>query len=233
MPMSLPHLSNLAVHVGAGTAAIGLGLALLAAAKGTPSHRRRGRVFVLLTLVVCATAVVGNLFFRFIPLFAVLTLLVTYQLLSGWHVLRTRAAGPNRIDALLSAGALAWALGLLPLLPGGSGEAGAAPAVVYASLATLGALLAYDAARWCFPRRWHASLWRFEHIYRMVASLFAMLSAAAGNLLTAGQPWSQLLPSALGMAAIALFFRREARAQRAALRLRAGTPPASSARACP
>ncbi|MCC2958193.1 hypothetical protein LK542_21445 [Massilia sp. IC2-477] len=212
MPMSLPHLFNLAVHVGAGIAAICVGLVLLGAAKGTAPHRRRGRLFVLLTLLVCASAVVGNLFFRFIPLFAVLTLLVTYQLLSGWHVLYTRTAGPNRMDALLSVSAVAWALGLLPMLA--EGMAGAAPGVVYASLATLAVLLGYDAARWAFPRHWHARLWRHEHIYKMTASLFGMLSSAAGNLFTAGQPWSQLLPSVLGMLVIAVLMWREARAWR-------------------
>ncbi|VXB54946.1 hypothetical protein [Massilia sp. 9I] len=230
MQLPLPHLVNLAVHIGAGIVAIGLGLAMLAAAKGTPVHRRRGRVFVLFTLTVCATAVIGNLFFRFVPLFAVLTLLVTYQLLSGWHVLYTRAAGPNRVDALLSLCAIAWALGLLPVLLAKGGMAGAAPGVVYATLGTLAMLLTYDAARWCFPRRWHAALWRHEHIYKMVASLFGMLSAATGNLVRVGQPWSQLLPSVIGMLTIVFLIWREARAQ---LRRRAGSPPASSARACP
>jgi hypothetical protein len=56
---------------------------------------------VALTLVVCLTAVIGNIVFRFMPLFAVLTVLVSYQLLSGWHVIYTRAAGPNAIDASL------------------------------------------------------------------------------------------------------------------------------------
>lgn len=102
MSIPLPHLLNLALHIGAGLAAIGLGLALLAKAKGTPAHRRQGRVFVLLALVVCATGAAGNVFFRFMSLFAVLTVLVTYQVLSGWHVVHTRADGPNWIDALPS-----------------------------------------------------------------------------------------------------------------------------------
>lgn len=232
MDYSFPHLSNLALHIGAGIAAIGVGLLILAAPKGTLQHRKRGRLFVMLALGVCASAAVGTLFFRFIPTFAVLTLLVSYQLLSGWHVLHTRAAGPNLIDALLTACALAWVLRLLPALFGGGGMAGAAPGVVHASLGTLAMLLAYDAARWCFPRHWHALLWRHEHIYKMVASLFGMVSSAAGNLLTAGQPWSQLLPSMLGLIVIGVLVWREARLQRS-LRLRAGTPPASSARACP
>lgn len=208
MHITLPHLFNLAIHVGAGIAAIGLGMLLLAGAKGTPVHRRQGRLFVLLTLFVCATGAVGNIFFRFVPLFAILTLLVAYQLLSGWHVVHTRAAGPDRIDALLAVGAATAAFGMLPALRQTAGEAAAAPVVVMSTLGALALLLAYDAARWCFPRRWHAVLWRYEHIYKLVASLFGMLSAATGNLVRAGQPWSQLLPSLLGMVVVALCIRR-------------------------
>lgn len=212
MHITLPHLLNLAIHVGAGIAAIALGLLLLARVKGTPAHRRQGRIFVLLTLCVCATGVVGSIFFRFVPLFAVLTLLVGYQLLSGWHVVYTRAAGPDRIDALLAVCAAAGALGLLPALRQAAGETGAAPVVVLSTLGALALLLAYDAARWCFPRRWHAVLWRHEHIYKLVASLFGMLSSATGNLVRVGQPWSQLLPSLLGMVVVAVCIWRAHRA---------------------
>lgn len=221
MDISLPHVTNLAVHIGAGAAAIGLGAALLASAKGTPLHRRRGRLFVALTLAVCATGAIGNLFFRFAPLFAVLTVLVTYQLLSGWHAVYTRGAGPNRIDGVLGVSAAAWATGLLPSLLSAGGKADAEPVVVYASLGGLALLLAYDAARWCFPGHWHASLWRYEHIYKLVASLFGMLSAAVGNLVRVGQPWSQLLPSVLGMLTIIVLiwhdYRAGARGHRAAV----------------
>lgn len=209
MGISLPHLSNLAAHIAAGIAAIGLGAAILASSKGTLLHRRRGRLFVALTLVVCASGAIGNLFFRFTPLFAVLTVLVTYQLLSGWHVVYTRAEGPDRIDVLLAACAVAWTAVLLPSLLSSGARADAAPVVVHASLGGLALLLAYDSARWCFPRHWHASLWRYEHIYKLVASLFGMLSAAAGNLVRIGQPWSQLLPSVLGMLAIAVLIWRD------------------------
>jgi uncharacterized membrane protein len=217
MDFSLPQLANLAAHIGAGSAAIALGAAMLAGAKGTLLHRRRGRLFAALTLVVCATGAIGNAFFRFTPLFAVLTVLVAYQLLSGWHVVYTRAAGPNRIDASMTVCAAAWAAGLMPSLLSAGGKAGAAPAVVYASLGALGLLLAYDAARWTFPRRWHASLWRYEHIYKLVASLFGMASAAVGNLVRIGQPWSQLLPSLLGMVTIAVLIWRDHRARAARL----------------
>lgn len=206
--MTLAHLTNLALHIGAGVIAMAIGFWLLAARKGTAAHRKTGRIFVALTLLVCACAAIGNVFFRFLPLFAVLTVLVLYQLLSGWHVIYTRADGPNRVDALLCASATLGGAALMPLvLAKGAGESGLS--VIYSSLGTLLFLLAYDALRWLFPRRWHATLWRYEHIYKLLASLFAMVSAAAGNLFPHAQPWSQLAPSALGIACIAWFFWRE------------------------
>ena len=206
------HLLNLAMHIGAGIAAMGLGFLMLASAKGTSVHGRRGRLFVALTFLVCATGVIGNVFFRFIPLFAVLTVLVAYQLASGWHVIHTRASGPNWVDAVLALCAGGWALYLIPLLLAG-GMGASAASVIYSSLGALFVLLAYDVARWCFPKRWHAALWRYEHIYKLISALFAMLSAATGNLIRVGQPWSQLLPSILGAVAILWFFGRNWRTQ--------------------
>jgi uncharacterized membrane protein len=200
------HLINLAVHVGAGIAAMGLGFYMLASPKGDLPHRKRGRRFVALTLVVCATAVIGNAFFRFIPLFAVLTVLVTYQLLSGWHVVHTKSAGPDRVDALLLLCAAVWTVFLVPVLL--SAPRSSAPTVIYSSLAALVVMLAYDTARWRFPRPWHATLWRYEHIYKLNAALFAMLSAATGNLIRIGQPWSQLLPIAFGFCVVFWCFWR-------------------------
>lgn len=208
------HLLNLIIHISAGVMAIPIGLWLLAMPKGTALHRQRGRIFAWITLVVCATAVIGNAIFRFMPLFAVLTVLVLYQLLSGWHVVYTKAAGPNRIDALLcTVAALAGAC-LVPIIFANTAD-GKTLVVVYATLGALFALLAYDALRWWFPRHWHAFLWRYEHIYKLIASLTSMTSAAAGNLFPQGQPWSQLLPSALGIVAIGWCFVREAGIQKA------------------
>jgi uncharacterized membrane protein len=92
--------------------------------------------------------------------------------------------------------------------------AGAAASVMVSTLAALALLLAYDAARWLFPRRWHAALWRYEHVYKILGCLFGMLSAAVGNTVRAGQPWSQLAPSVLGIAAVLCCWVRTYRAQR-------------------
>lgn len=201
--MSPLHLLNVLIHILAGSAAIALGMYVLATPKDTLRHRKRGRLFVALALVVCTTAVIGNALFRFMPLFALLTLLVSYQLLSGWHLVHTRAAGPDMLDAgLLGAAAVSAAM-LGRQLSAGGAFAEASASVLVSTLGAVLALLVYDAARWLFPRPWHATLWRYEHIYKMLGSLFAMLSAAVGNTVRIGQPWSQLAPSAIGLAVIA------------------------------
>ena len=205
--MASAHWINIGAHIAAGAIALAIGLFVLATAKGTAGHRRKGRWFAWFSLAVCATAVIGNAVFRFMPLFAVLTVLVLYQLLSGWHVVYTRASGPNVVDALLCITASVWGLSLLPMILGDSISASAA-VVIYSTLAALFVLIGYDVLRWGFPRRWHACLWRYEHIYKLLASLTSMASAAAGNLFPNGQPWSQLLPSAAGLLAIAWFFSR-------------------------
>jgi hypothetical protein len=197
-----PHLLNIVVHILAGTAAIVLGLYILAAAKDAVRHRRHGRVFVLLTAVVCLTAAIGNALFRFMPLFAVLTVLVTYQLLSGWHVITTRAAGPDALDAGLLLGAAAISAVLARRLFADGAMVGASASVLVSTLAAVIFLLAYDAARWIFPRHWHAVLWRYEHIYKILGCLFGMLSAAVGNSVRVGQPWTQLAPTVVGMVAV-------------------------------
>lgn len=194
----LPHLhqANLLLHVLAGTLAMGLGFWILRLPKGDARHRRLGRRFALATLAVCLFAAVGLIAFRFMPLFAVLTVLVSYLALSGWRNARTRARGPQGLDAALTALATGLTLALAV------GVAARDP-VARASLGAVAAILVYDALRWTFPRRWHAHLWRYEHLYRMVSALFAMVSALVGNVVRVGQPWSQLLPSALGLAVIA------------------------------
>lgn len=199
------HLANLIVHVGAGSVALGIGFAVLAKAKGTAEHRRLGRLFAGFTLVVSLSAIMGTLFFRFVPIFAVLSLLVPYQLVSGWRSIYTRSRGPQWVDGGLTLLALAIGAWLVPTVLAHPSQS---PIVERSSLAALGALLLYDGARWLFPQRWHRNLWRYEHSYKLIASVFGMLSALVGNVIRAGQPWSQIAPSAAGVVVIAYFFSR-------------------------
>lgn len=205
------HLANIALHVTAGTAALAMGFLILFKPKGTATHRRLGKVFVCLTLVVCATAAIGTIVFRFLPAFAVLSLLVPYQLMGGWRAARTQGRGPARIDLAALLAAVAMALPLSMVVIAGPGRL---TAVDYSAVGALWLVLGYDAIKWLFPRRWHAPIWRYEHVYKMTASVFAMLSALVGNVVRVGQPWSQMLPSALGLMVVGYFFLRLAKASR-------------------
>lgn len=193
------HLLNITIHIACGVAAMAIGFLILATQKGTARHRRLGRRFAWLTLTVCATGVVGNVLFRFVPLFAILTLLVLYQFFGAWRAVVTRACGPALLDAALTAAAALAGFILAPIvLLATEGS----PPVIYSAFAALAVVIVYDICRWLFPAHWHASLWRYEHVYKAIATLFAMLSAASGNVIRFGQPWPQLLPSALGIATI-------------------------------
>lgn len=203
--LSLPHLFNLALHVGAGAAALAIGFVVLSRAKGTPAHLYWGRIFCGLSLLVCLSAAVGLAMFRFMPLFAVLAVHVAYQLIGGWRTVRRKSRGPGCADAALT---LAASLLALPLVHALGRLPEADKGVAFAAMGALALVLFYDALRWAFPRRWHVRLWRYEHAYKMIATLSGMLSAMAGNVVRVWQPWSQLLPSVLGVLAIGWYFRR-------------------------
>ncbi len=203
--MTPGHLTNLAIHVAAGTVALAIGFSILAKAKGTPGHRRLGRLFCYFALVVCSSAALGTMFFHFVPVFAVLSVLVPYQVIGGWHSAYTQGQGPSKVDALLTLLATALFIALIPAVLRHPTEASI---VVYSSLGGLAMILLYDIIRWMFPRRWYRTLWKYEHSYKLIGSLFGMLSALVGNVVRVGQPWSQILPSAVGALVIAYYFAR-------------------------
>jgi len=186
------HIFNIALHILCGTLAIGIGVFLLASAKGTLGHKRWGLRFTYLGLVVCATATIGNIFFRFLPLFAILTLLVLYLLISGWRNILNKERGPQSFDALLTGCGYLGAFVLTKIIA--TAHLTIAPVILYSTLGAVALILIYDSLRWTFPKTWHETLWRYEHVYKMVSGLFAMISAFFGNSLRAGQPWSQLHP---------------------------------------
>lgn len=193
--MTPAHLANLAVHVTAGGLAMISGALMLARVKGDARHRARGRQYVWLTATVVATATIGLILFRFLPLFAVLTLLVAYQLYSGWRVARTRDQGPGWPDAVGTASAILMGI---PLALDALAHAPQARTVILSGVGALGFVVCYDIIRFAFPRPWHRIVWPYEHIYKLNAALFGMISAFVGNTVRFGQPWSQLLPSIVG-----------------------------------
>jgi uncharacterized membrane protein len=197
------HFTNILIHAGAGFIAIVIGFVILSIAKGTTLHRRLGKIFGYLTLVVCCSAITGLVFFRFLPVFAVITALVLYQLVGGWRSAHTKQQGPAIFDAIWTLLAIAVTLYLIPIV---LSHISSAKAIAYSTFGALATILIYDAIRWCFPRSWHQQLWRYEHSYKLLSALFGMLSAFVGNVVRIGQPWSQLVPSLMGVMVIGYFF---------------------------
>lgn len=204
------HTLNIFVHVFAGSLALIVGFVVLALPKGTVRHTRLGRRFVVLGLVVTGSAALGLIVFRFMPLFAVLTVLVLYQLIGGWRMAKTKERGPEPIDAMWTVVTVLGSVLLVPFLLENPEKS---PSVVFASLGGLATVLIYDTARWFFPRRWWASLWQYEHVYKLNGSLFGMFAAFVGNTVRWGQPWSQLLPSLGGFCVTLFLFYRIYRKQ--------------------
>jgi len=216
--MDLTHVLNLSVHVGAGITGIGVGVVQLLRRKGDARHGKLGRWFLGAVLIVTGSAAIGLIAFRFMPMFAVLTVLAAYVAVGGWRAAQTRAAGPGMIDLWWTLAGTAGAIALFPVLRDAPHTENSLPVVVWSSFGALATVLVYDLVRWTFPRRWFAWLWLPEHIYKVNSALFGMLSAFAGNVVRWGQPWSQIAPSAIGIAVILYWWWRSASFSRATAR---------------
>ncbi|MDB5267991.1 MAG: hypothetical protein JWP58_1031 [Hymenobacter sp.] len=201
--MQMLHQLNILVHVVFGTLALLVGLGPIFTAKGGAWHGRSGRWFLGLATVVLVTAVLGLAVFNFRPFLTVIVLLSVYQAYSGYRVLHTRATGPTLRDGLFSAVFLLGGLAFLLLLP--RITLVWSPVVMYSTLGTLLAMTVYDLSRFGWRQRWLRGAWLYEHIWKMMSTYAALLSAFTGTVLAAYQPYSQFLPSVLGTA-VALGF---------------------------
>jgi len=201
----MEHLINIGIHILTGTIGIIVGLIVLALTKENNLHKRLGQWFCYMCLAVCVSAATGLLFFRFLPVFALLNLLVFYQLVGGWRSARTKAKGPAIADLYFTL-CVTIAFGLLFIITL-KANAGA-PIILYSTAAALAFMLVYDAVRWFFPRRVFTWLWKYEHAYKLISCVFGMISAFMGNSIRWGQPWSQIVPSAIGIFVIMYFFYR-------------------------
>jgi hypothetical protein len=195
-----PFSFNEWLHIGAGAIALCIGLVPLFAAKGARTHRKFGRIVVALGAIVLATALYGVIAGTAPTALIAVTLTAGYQYVGSLRALALRDRPPGWFDALLACVALSLA-GLL-LLRGGPGTASWPPALAYGTLGFVAAIALYDLSRHLWPLLWLRRARTLDHGLKMTGFYFAMASAGAGNLLRGWQPWSQLLPSALGTLAM-------------------------------
>jgi hypothetical protein len=207
--MHLLHQLNIGLHIVSGTLALLLGLVPLLGRKGGVLHRRVGHWFLRVMVGVLLTAVLGLAVFNFRPFLVSVVLLSVYQAWSGYRVLRTRATGPTRLDALVTVAMLLASAGFLAVLH--RIALVWSPVVIYSTMGYLVMLLAYDLARFRFLPFWRRTGWLHDHLWKMTGSYFAILAAFVGTVLPQYKPYSQFLPSMLGLSVqlgFVLYFAR-------------------------
>ena len=209
---SLP-TANITIHVIAASFALLAGLASLFSVKGGATHRRAGTYVLPAAVIAVATAVIGILLDPSRPALIAITLSATYQLVSGMRALWLRGM-PDRslglFDAMIATGGLSAALWLL--LSMGPSTPSLKPAIGYSAVGYVTFLSCYDLSRFLWQKLWKRKVWPIDHGLKMIGFYFALVSAAAGNLLRDFQPWSQVIPSVIGVIVLivfaALYFRR-------------------------
>lgn len=193
----------LAVHVATGFTLVAVGLVPILSRKGSALHRWSGRLFVTLMAVLLAAAWIMTLL-RFEAYFAALSATATITLFSGVRVLRRKRPDldprqrARSLDWIATLGVLAMGVWVLLLVAQGrtGGKAAVSMALVYAALTYGG----WDLWRFFRPTAWPftPSLWRYEHVLKMLSAYGAVISAFSGNFLTVlPTPWSQLWPTLL------------------------------------
>lgn len=73
------------------------------------------------------------------------------------------------------------------------------PVIIYSTLGALFTVISYDLIRYLIPNSKYGKLWFYEHIYKMIGAFTALLAAFIGTVFASYQPYSQILPSVLGV----------------------------------
>jgi hypothetical protein len=185
-----------------GAAGLVCGLWPLLSGKGGRVHRRSGRVFVVMAGVVLATAVLADMF-TVVPMALIsATLSASYQYVSSLRALALRHRYPSMLDAVLAVAALAGCAWIV--LDRSAGTASWSPMIAYSTSGYVACVALYDLSRPLWAGYWLRQIRPLDHGLKMTGCYFAMLSAGAGNTLRHAQPWSQLVPSSLGIMVMAI-----------------------------
>ena len=185
---------NIFTHIFFGTIAIFIGLAPYFTKKGGRYHVLFGRFFLGLMTVVIITALNGVLFFRDRPFLTIVTLLSFYTSYSGYRVLKTKERGFTRQDFLIMLLVIGMAFYFMTYFQ--TANILWHLSVVYYLLGYVFVLVGFDIIRYFFPRLIKIKrFWLYEHIYKMTASFSALISAGAGTVLAAYEPYNQIVPA--------------------------------------
>lgn len=204
--MELVHHINIIIHVLAGTMALLTGLTALSVSKGGKLHIQFGRYFTRMIIIVILTGLIGIFIFRRNNFLLVITLLSAYNCFSGIRALRLNGRRPQQIDYLAPVIVSGSALYYLYYIQ----AAGLywSPVIIYSTIGALFLVTTYDLLKWAMPAPFLQKAVMYEHVYKMISAFSAITSAFSGTVLAQYKPYSQFLPSVIGMICIIVTFIR-------------------------
>lgn len=195
--VSVLHKANIIVHVTSGSLALLTGITILIASKGKSAHRLLGKLFLAFMLATVITGLIGVFVFGRNSFLLVITILSGYVAFSGYRVVKYKINKARILDiaiALLAISAVVYflyyfkSIGMIW-----------SPVIIYSTVGYLIMIITYDVARYFLPTKTYAKLWMHEHIFKMVSAFSGLLSAFSGTVFSNYQPYSQFLPSVLGL----------------------------------
>jgi hypothetical protein len=198
------HHINIIIHVLAGTVALLTGLTALSVTKGGKAHLRFGKYFTWMIAVVIFTGLISIFVFKRNNFLLVITLLSGYNCFSGIRALRLKGQRPRRVDHLAPVAVMASAVYYLYYIHA-SGLYWA-PVIIYSTIGALFLVTSYDLCKWAMRPGFLKKAAIYEHVYKMVSAFSAITSAFSGTVLPQYKPYSQFLPSLIGIIIIIITF---------------------------
>ncbi len=198
------HQINIVIHVLAGTVALLVGLTALFFASRYQWHVRLGRVFMWAMVPVIITGLAGVIVFQRNTFLLVITMLSGYTCFAGVRTLKLRGANPRWVDIVVPVCALASGVYYLYylLLHGHYW----APVVTISVVGALFLVTTYDLSRSFMSPGFRKSAMQYEHVYKMMSSLTALVSAFSGTVLPQYKPYSQVAPNVVSLVCMLFIF---------------------------
>ncbi len=198
------HHLNILFHVIAGSIALMTGGIALIVRKGSTAHIRFGLYFMRMIIVVITTGLIGVFVFKRNNFLLVITLLAAYNCFSGIRVIRLRGQPPATIDYVIPL--IVITAGLYYLYYISTSGLYWSPVIIYSTIGALFLVTGYDLCKIFFPKDLRQKALGYEHIYKMVSAYSGITSAFTGTVFPLYQPYSQFLPSVIGLAYIIVTF---------------------------
>jgi uncharacterized membrane protein len=187
------HQVNIGIHVFIGTIAIVVGIITIYYNKNIVTHKKWGRYFVVLLSVVVLTGFFGFLFFRKDPFLSMLTILSGYVGYAGFRAVKLKEKKSHMIDITIAVVSLSLGIAFVWYLT--ESRASWNFSVVLSTLIALAIVTIYDILKYFFLFSYLKKCWLYEHIYKMISTFSALVSAFAGNVCSDFHPYSQIGPS--------------------------------------